>query len=539
MRGRGLSGRPLSGWRRLSGGSLSGEGRMGTSGGSGVDPLARDAPVLVRLTAATDSGSSNSDAITSNSSPEFTINLPNGNGAPGDAEAGDELWVRIIETGATFHTTLNAGHIAGNTIDLGITYSVAGTNTIEAWLEYGGHIGAKSNQIATTYDPTGPTISTNASQSVAENATLAVTLAANETVTWAIRTAVQDAASLDHDEFEISGTTLRWSANGTRNYESPSDTNTNNDYVVVIRATDTAGNTTDKTITVSVTDVAGPTITSASTANNAENNTLSHSLTANESATWSIVGGADQARFEISGSTLRWASNGTKNYEAPDDDDTNNTYVVNVRATSVATGETTDQTITITVTDVGEGTTTWDSAKKGGGITLSGGNLIATQNDSEPTAVVLSIAGYSTGKYYCEFTIALSSAWEYAVGISNTSQSLTANLGTVDSFAYYENGLTVTNSAAVSNIGTYGNGDVIGMAVDFDNNKIWFRKNGGNWQNDVSANPATNTLGDSISGVSGTKYIACSLRFLVGNVCTLNTGGSAYGTAAPSGFGNW
>lgn len=44
MRGRGLSGRPLSGWRRLSGGSLSGEGRMGTSGGSGVDPLAPGDP---------------------------------------------------------------------------------------------------------------------------------------------------------------------------------------------------------------------------------------------------------------------------------------------------------------------------------------------------------------------------------------------------------------------------------------------------------------------------------------------------------------
>lgn len=106
-----------------------------------------------------------------------------------------------------------------------------------------------------------------------------------------------------------------------------------------------------------VTAVAGgnaaPVITSASTANCAENATLSHSLTANESVTWSIVGGADQARYEISGSTLRWASNGTKDFEAPDDADTNNTYVVTVRATDTG-GLTADQTITVTVTDVSE-----------------------------------------------------------------------------------------------------------------------------------------------------------------------------------------
>jgi hypothetical protein len=77
-------------------------------------------------------------------------------------------------------------------------------------------------------------------------------------------------------------------------------------------------------------------------------------LTANETVSWSIVGGADQARFELSGSTLRWLSNGTKNFEAPDDADGNNTYVVQVRATDLASNQT-NQTITVTVTDVAEG----------------------------------------------------------------------------------------------------------------------------------------------------------------------------------------
>ncbi len=99
-----------------------------------------------------------------------------------------------------------------------------------------------------------------------------------------------------------------------------------------------------------ISDVTAPTITSAATANNVENTVLAHALTASEPVTWSLVGGSDQARFELSGSTLRWLANGTKDFEAPNDSDVNNTYVVTVRATDVATLYT-DQTITITVTD--------------------------------------------------------------------------------------------------------------------------------------------------------------------------------------------
>lgn len=97
-----------------------------------------------------------------------------------------------------------------------------------------------------------------------------------------------------------------------------------------------------------------PQFTSATTANNAENSVLAHTLTTDDPSTFTLVGGADQARFEVSGATLRWLSNGTKDFEAPDDADTNNTYVASVRATSIATGETTDQTVTITVTDVAD-----------------------------------------------------------------------------------------------------------------------------------------------------------------------------------------
>ena len=96
-----------------------------------------------------------------------------------------------------------------------------------------------------------------------------------------------------------------------------------------------------------------PTITSPSSASVDENEVLAHSLIASEYAGWTIVGGADQALFEISGSTLRWLSDGTQDYETPLDADTDNVYVVNVRATTMSFS-TVDQTISVTVADVSE-----------------------------------------------------------------------------------------------------------------------------------------------------------------------------------------
>jgi len=96
-----------------------------------------------------------------------------------------------------------------------------------------------------------------------------------------------------------------------------------------------------------------PAITSDDAADNVENSPLAHALTADVTVTWSIVGGADAAKFEISGSTLRWTGDGMKDYEAPDDTDTDNAYEVRVRATDAALFGT-DQDIVITVTDVGE-----------------------------------------------------------------------------------------------------------------------------------------------------------------------------------------
>jgi len=93
------------------------------------------------------------------------------------------------------------------------------------------------------------------------------------------------------------------------------------------------------------------TITSLATDDVDEDIALSHTLTANQFVTWSLAGGADQAQFELSGSTLRWVGNGTQDFEAPADADSDNVYEVIVRATNTSANAT-DQAISVTVNDV-------------------------------------------------------------------------------------------------------------------------------------------------------------------------------------------
>src|SRR6185295_2136604 len=96
-------------------------------------------------------------------------------------------------------------------------------------------------------------------------------------------------------------------------------------------------------------DHVNPTITSSATASVSEGSHLSISLTADESVTWSIAGGADSDLFEISTSTLRWLSNGTQTFATPLDANGDNIYEVSVQATDT-NGNYITQAISVTVT---------------------------------------------------------------------------------------------------------------------------------------------------------------------------------------------
>lgn len=194
-------------------------------------------------------------------------------------------------------------------------------------------------------DVTAPSITSATALNQIENAAFSLTLTANEAVTFT------KGATFDSTQFTLTGTTLTLPA---RNFEAPTDSDTNNSYVCALVATDTAGNATPFNVTVTITDAdeVAPTITSGSAFSQAENSAFSTTLTASEPVTWVKAGGADAALFTLTGATL---SMGARDYEAPGDADANNTYVVQVRATDTALNVSAIQTITVTVTDVAEG----------------------------------------------------------------------------------------------------------------------------------------------------------------------------------------
>lgn len=145
-------------------------------------------------------------------------------------------------------------------------------------------------------------------------------------------------------------------------------------------------------------DTTPPTITSSASVSVAENAQLAHDLTASEAVNWTIrtsaqnAASVDYTHFEISGSTLRWLSNGAKDYEVPGDTGSNNTYVVVVRATDWVSN-TADQTITVTVTDVADGAWGAGSASGAGGASAVGAATVAAAGSAAGTGAASGVGG--------------------------------------------------------------------------------------------------------------------------------------------------
>lgn len=184
------------------------------------------------------------------------------------------------------------------------------------------------------------------------------------------------------------------------------------------------------------------------------------------------------------------------------------------------------------------------------GVTFSNANLTALAGSGSlaNSLIAQSVEGKTAGKWYVEFTFNAASGNNDAVGLI-TSLGVYGlsgdfaigfdNLAT--SWGYYNVNGHIVNSAgasgAVNNV-AYAAGDVIAMAIDLDNELLWFRHNTGAWVGTSGTpNPATATGGFSLSpAVSfGRCYPACNMS---GNLAkfTANFGASSFTGAVPSGF---
>ena len=182
---------------------------------------------------------------------------------------------------------------------------------------------------------------------------------------------------------------------------------------------------------------------------------------------------------------------------------------------------------------------------------FSNGNLTLVTNSSARTWNNSTI-GLTSGKYYCEMKSSGVGAGAL-IGIIATTPNSTTNRSDNNPYAWvYLNGGSLKNDGTTQS-GTWAswaNNDLIGMALDLDNNKIYFSKNG-TWQNTGTANPSTGTDGFAITAVSslpasqaGCYFIICSDDSTSNNATfNWNFGSPSFaissGNADGNGYGNF
>ena len=172
---------------------------------------------------------------------------------------------------------------------------------------------------------------------------------------------------------------------------------------------------------------------------------------------------------------------------------------------------------------------TFNPIDKSANVTLSNGNLTASVGEVAWSSI-RATAAKSSEKWYWEFT---TGAFTDAVlGIAQSGMLLSNYVG-LDSNGYglWDNGQTYYNSLSIASPPYY-TGDIISVALDLDNAKIWWAING-TWI-DSEANPATG-VNPRYSGIAeGDWYPAGSLSYT--SAVTVNFGATAFSYTIPSGF---
>ena len=180
--------------------------------------------------------------------------------------------------------------------------------------------------------------------------------------------------------------------------------------------------------------------------------------------------------------------------------------------------------------------------------TNSNGNLRIASGSSNWYGIPATL-GVDTGKFYWEYKLTTGNAWSqcgvmsskpsggydgiYSTYVGNNSGGLALNSGNGD---FYHDGSSGAYSTSAWFSGGLAEGDIIGVALDATNSKIWFAKNG-TWGN--SSNPSTNSGAIDFSGDTDfTNHKPYLPAFSVHN-CTvdINFGNGKFGTTSVSSAG--
>jgi len=148
------------------------------------------------------------------------------------------------------------------------------------------------------------------------------------------------------------------------------------------------------------------------------------------------------------------------------------------------------------------------------GATVSNGNTTLLTAASGHRYMV-STLGMASGKFYCEIECDSTANNNDTIGITDHMAVDGSDELSQDNFSYaYVGGgndyVRGNGSNILTGMPTYGNGDIIGIALDMDNKKLYFSKNG-TWIN--SADPTSGSTGTGAVSVTdpaqGFYFFAC------------------------------
>lgn len=144
-------------------------------------------------------------------------------------------------------------------------------------------------------------------------------------------------------------------------------------------------------------------------------------------------------------------------------------------------------------------------------ITVSASGLVAVAGAaiSGNGAQVIGPPGASSGKrYYAASIGSVTPAAGIGFGLATDQFTVATTYlgGNASSICLFGNASVTFNNTLLASYFTLVANDVCELAVDITNKLAWFRKNGGNWNNNGSANPATGVGGLDISAMVGTTF---------------------------------
>ena len=212
--------------------------------------------------------------------------------------------------------------------------------------------------------PSGNSGDRETNKTIDEHGSTAIhTFSANETVTWALN------GGADSAKFDINSSTGALTFKSVPNFETPSDSGSDNTYEVKVKATDLEHNSSEQLVKIKVDNISEPAPSISGPSGNDgdlisekyidENSTVIHTFTVGNSSkystniTWSLNGGKEESLFEINSKTGALKLKSAPDYENPKDLNKHNKYKVRVRATDNL-NKSSEQEITVRVKDLNE-----------------------------------------------------------------------------------------------------------------------------------------------------------------------------------------